>query len=129
MDDRSLEIARTRREEVIGKHFADAPWWSYDPTVARRMRRAMNRAFAGEVVRYDVSLFAHGDEGVLIDFMIAPVKNGSGEVEYLIPSGVDIRERAAYERSLKETSRRMGNGVACRRDGSLGMDSSEKHLD
>ncbi len=107
VDDRSLEIAHTRRDEVIGKHFADAPWWSYDPEVAKGMRVAMDRAFAGEVVRYDVSLFSHGDDGVLIDFMIAPVANQSGEIEYLIPSGVDIRERAAYERSLKETSRRM----------------------
>ncbi|WP_404309000.1 PAS domain S-box protein [Neorhodopirellula lusitana] len=107
VDERSLEIAHTRREEVVGKHFADAPWWGYDPEVAEGMRQAMNRALAGEVVRYDVSLFAHGEEGVLIDFMIAPVKNDAGEVEYLIPSGVDIRDRAAYERSLKETSRRM----------------------
>ncbi|TWU44205.1 Autoinducer 2 sensor kinase/phosphatase LuxQ [Novipirellula aureliae] len=107
IDDRSLEIARTRREEVVGKRFTDTPWWSYDPKVAERMRDAMDRAMAGEFVRFDVSLFAHGEEGVLIDFMIAPVKNEAGEVEYLIPSGVDIRERAAYERSLKETSRRM----------------------
>jgi two-component system CheB/CheR fusion protein len=107
VDDHSLEIAHTRRDEVIGKHFADAPWWTYDPDVADGMRIAMDRAFAGEIVRYDVSLFSHGDDGVLVDFMIAPVENQFGEIEYLIPSGVDIRERAAYERSLKETSRRM----------------------
>ncbi|MCA9127928.1 MAG: PAS domain S-box protein [Planctomycetales bacterium] len=107
VDDRSLAIAHTRREDVVGKHFADAPWWSYDLSVAQGVRDAMNLAMTGEIVRYDVSLFAHGDEGVLIDFMIAPVKNEAGEVEYLIPSGVDIRERAAYERSLKETSLRM----------------------
>lgn len=107
VDERSLEIAKTRRDEVIGKHFADAPWWTYDPAVAQGTRDAMARAFAGEVVRYDVSLFAHGDDGVLIDFMIAPVKNHDGEVEYLIPSGVDIRERSKAERTLKETSRRM----------------------
>ncbi|MEZ6137592.1 MAG: PAS domain S-box protein [Pirellulaceae bacterium] len=107
VDDRSLAIAQTQREDVVGKHFANAPWWSYDAKVAKDMRDAVDRAIAGEIVRYDVSLFAHGDEGVLIDFMIAPVKNAAGEVEFLIPSGVDIRERAAYERSLKETSIRM----------------------
>lgn len=107
IDDRSLEIAQTRRDQVIGKPFVEAPWWTYDPSVAAGMCKAMARAFAGEVVRYDVSLFAHGDDGVLIDFMIAPVKNDEGEVEYLIPSGVDIRERSQAERTLKETSRRM----------------------
>ncbi|TWT52273.1 Non-motile and phage-resistance protein [Thalassoglobus neptunius] len=107
VDDRSLEIARTTRKEVIGKHFADAPWWSYDPNVARQMREAMQRAFDGEVVRFDVSLFAHGDEGVMIDFMIAPIMNSAGEVEYLIPSGVDIRDRYRAEQRLVENERRV----------------------
>jgi len=106
VDKRSLAIAHTRREQVIGKHFADAPWWSYDPEVAGRMRDAMGRALAGEVVRYDVSLFAHGGEGVMIDFMIAPVFGGDGAVEYLIPSGVDIRERYAAEQKGRENEAR-----------------------
>jgi len=105
VDDRSLAIAKARREEVIGKHFADAPWWNYDPAVAQQMRAAMRRAFDGDVVRYDVSLFANGDEGVMIDFMIAPVINDLGEVEFLIPSGVDIRERHAAELVTRESER------------------------
>jgi len=102
VDERSLAIAKARREQVIGKHFADAPWWNYDPEVARQMRDAMRRAMAGEVVRYDVSLFAHGAEGVMITFMIAPVFGDDGKVEYLIPSGVDIRERYASEQKLRQ---------------------------
>ncbi|QEF98942.1 Autoinducer 2 sensor kinase/phosphatase LuxQ [Stieleria maiorica] len=107
VDDRSLEIARTEREEVVGKHFADAPWWNYDPEVARQMRDAMRRALDGEVVRYDVSLFSHGSEGVMIDFMIAPVFDAEGRVEYLIPSGVDIRERVKIEQEQRSATRRM----------------------
>ncbi len=106
VDDRSLAAARTRREVVIGRHFADAPWWSYDEAVAQQMRDAMQRAFAGEVVRYDVSLFSHGDEGMMIDFMIAPVFDADGKVEYLIPSGVDIRQRYAAQNRLKESENR-----------------------
>ena len=107
IDDRSLEIGRTRREEVIGKHFADAPWWTYDPAVAKQVRDAMERAFAGEIVRFDVSLFAHGKDGVLIDFMIAPVTDSSGKVEYLIPSGVDIVDRKRAEKEQQNISKRM----------------------
>jgi len=107
VDNRSLGIAKARREEVIGKQFADAAWWNYDPEVAWRMRDSMRRAFEGEVVRYDVSLFAHGDQGVMIDFMIAPVFSDDGEVEFLIPSGVDIRERHAAEVAIRESERLM----------------------
>ncbi len=114
VDDRSLQIAQTRREVVIGKNFADAPWWNYDPAVAQQMRDAMQRAFAGEIVRYDVSLFSHGDDGVMIDFMIAPVFDDDGQIKYLIPSGVDIRDRYAAENRLKESESRfrsMANGL------------------
>ncbi len=107
VDDRSLEIAKTPREDVIGKHFADAPWWSYDPAVVQQMRDAMRRAYSGEVVRYDVSLFAHGGEGVMIDFMIAPVFDEDGTVEFLVPSGVDIRDRKAAELECERIARRM----------------------
>ncbi|QDT02068.1 Autoinducer 2 sensor kinase/phosphatase LuxQ [Rubripirellula lacrimiformis] len=107
VDDRSLEIAQTGREEVLGKHFADAPWWNYDPTVANQMRDAMRQALSGEVVRFDVSLFSHGADGVLIDFMIAPVFDDDGEVEYLIPSGVDIRDRKMLEQRHKDTATRL----------------------
>ncbi|MGB7347222.1 MAG: PAS domain S-box protein [Pirellulaceae bacterium] len=107
VDERSLEIARTRREDVIGKPFADAPWWNYNPAVAQQMRDAMQRAYEGEVVRYDVSLFASGSEGVMIDFMISPVFDADGNVEYLIPSGVDIRERVKIEKEQRSVTRRM----------------------
>ncbi|MFG0287126.1 MAG: PAS domain-containing protein, partial [Rhodopirellula sp. JB044] len=100
VDDRSLEIAKISREEVVGRHFAEAPWWTYDDKVSQSIRDAMDRALNGETVRFDVSLFAYGDDGVYIDFMIAPVFDENGDVEYLIPSGVDIRDRHAAERQL-----------------------------
>ncbi|MCA9135386.1 MAG: PAS domain S-box protein, partial [Planctomycetales bacterium] len=107
VDDRSLAIAQTRREDVVGKHFANAPWWNYDSDVVDQMREAMRRAFTGEVVRFDISLFAHGDEGVMIDFMIAPVMDENGQIEYLIPSGVDIRDRKMLEQRHKDTATRL----------------------
>ncbi|QDV45562.1 Autoinducer 2 sensor kinase/phosphatase LuxQ [Stieleria neptunia] len=107
IDDGSLQIARARREDVVGKPFAEAPWWNYDPAVVQQTRAAMARAFAGEVVRYDVSLFAHGSDGVMIDFMIAPVFDADGNVEFLIPSGVDIRDRVKIEKEQRSVTRRM----------------------
>ncbi|PAY17549.1 hypothetical protein CKO51_21035 [Rhodopirellula sp. SM50] len=129
VDDRSLKIARTRREDVVGKHFADAPWWSYDPAVAARMRDAMRRAMAGEVVRYDVSLFAHGDEGVMIDFMIAPVTDDNGEVEFLIPSGVDIRDRYRAQQQLVENERRVSMALRAGRMAAWEWTPEKSHWD
>ncbi|PHQ31463.1 two-component system sensor histidine kinase/response regulator [Rhodopirellula bahusiensis] len=128
VDDRSLEIAKVARKDVIGKHFAEAPWWTYDPKVASKVREAMQRAFAGEVVRFDVSLFAYGDEGVRIDFMIAPVVNDSGEVDYLIPSGIDIRDRHRAEVELKRAAARLDKSMAFAGIAPWGWDPSEQQL-
>ncbi|QDV67992.1 Autoinducer 2 sensor kinase/phosphatase LuxQ [Rosistilla carotiformis] len=129
VDDRSLKIAHTRREEVVGKHFAEAPWWSYDPAVAAKMRETMQRAMQGEVVRYDVSLFAHGDEGVMIDFMIAPVTDANGEVEYLIPSGVDIRDRYRAQQQLMDNERRVSMALRAGRMAAWEWTPEKSHWD
>lgn len=115
VDDRSMSIAGLTRDDVIGKHFAECAWWTYDDTVADQMRDAMDRAFAGEVVRYDVPLYAAGLGGeaqrLMIDFMLAPVFDDNGEVEYLIPSGVDISQRKATEEALRESETQLRIGV------------------
>ncbi|QDT89998.1 PAS domain S-box protein [Gimesia algae] len=111
VDDDSMKIAGLTREDVIGKHFAECAWWTYDEAVSQKMRESMAKSFAGEVVRYDVPLFAAGLGGperrLMIDFMMAPVFGKNGEVEYLIPSGVDISERVEVENLHKETAARL----------------------
>lgn len=115
VDDRSISIAGLTRDDVIGKHFADCAWWTYDDHVADQIRDAMERAFKGEVVRYDVPLYAAGLGGeaqrLMIDFMLAPVFDDAGEVEYLIPSGVDISQRKATEEALRESEAQLRIGV------------------
>ncbi len=110
VDDRSIAIAGLSREQVIGKHFAECAWWTYDETVAERMRATMERAFNGETVRYDVPLYGGGlggpDQRLMIDFKMAPVFDDDGKVEFLIPSGVDISDRFAAEQALKESENR-----------------------
>lgn len=115
VDDNSMKIAGLTREDVIGKHFAECAWWTYDDAVADQMRDAMDRAFRGEVVRYDVPLYAAGLGGdtqrLMIDFMMAPVFDAAGEVEYLIPSGVDISQRKATEEALRESENQLRLGM------------------
>ena len=107
VDDGLMRIAGLTRDDVIGKHFAECAWWTYDDAVSQRIRESMDKAFAGEVVRFDVPLYAsewdETDAPLMIDFMIAPVLDENGEVEYLIPSGVDISERYAAECALRES--------------------------
>lgn len=110
-NERHLALAKVKRNEVIGKYFADAPYWAYDDRVVTKIRDAMTRAFAGETVRFDVSLLAHGEGGIMVDFTIAPVQNANGESDYLIASGVDISERYAAEQALLKSESRFRSMV------------------
>ncbi len=118
VDDRSLSIAGLNRDDVIGKHFAECPWWTYDESVSTQIREAMETAFAGETVRFDVGLFATGNKRLMIDFMMAPVRDDDGNVTYLIPSGVDISERKLAEQQLAENKDRLVMAMSAARMGS-----------
>lgn len=111
IDDDSLRIAGLTRDDVIGKHFAECAWWTYDPAIAQKMRESMEKGFSGAVVRFDVPLYAAGlggtEQRLMIDFMMAPVFDKNGQVEYLIPSGVDISDRVIAENLHKETAFRL----------------------
>jgi diguanylate cyclase (GGDEF)-like protein/PAS domain S-box-containing protein len=94
-----LERAGCRREDVIGQYFYDAPWWNYDDEVRTQLISAINAAKQGESSRYDV-VVKMGDDLVPIDFMIAPVRESSGQIIGLLPTAVDITQRKHLEEEL-----------------------------
>ncbi|WP_197454706.1 PAS domain S-box protein [Stieleria varia] len=100
VDDRSMNIAGVNRDDVIGKHFAECAWWTYDESIVEQMRSAMDTAFGGETVRFDIALYQKSDLRLMIDFMMAPVMGEDDNVEFLIWSGVDISERKLAEEQL-----------------------------
>jgi diguanylate cyclase (GGDEF)-like protein/PAS domain S-box-containing protein len=94
-----LERAGYRREDVIGQYFYDAPWWNYDEEVRAQLISAMHDAKQGKSSRYDV-VVKMGEDLVPIDFLIAPVRDGFGQIVGLLPTAVDITERKQLEDEL-----------------------------
>lgn len=95
-----LEAAGLQLADVAGRPFWEAPWWSYDAAVQDRLKRAIAAARDGAVVRYDVPVRL-GEALVTIDFQLAPLRDGAGEITGLIPSGTVIEERVQAERALR----------------------------
>ena len=112
----ALAAAGLSRADVIGKPFWDCYWWAFDPEVQERLRDAVARAAQGETVRYDTPIRVGEGARITIDFQIAPLRDHTGRIIELIPSGVDITERAASEASrellLHELSHRVKNTLA-----------------
>ena len=107
----ALRAGGLRREEVVGKKFWDCHWWSYDPRVQERLKDAVARAANGEVVRYDDTVRMAGDTRMPIDFMLSPVRDESGRVTHLIPSGVDIADRVRAEEDVRRSQRQLASVI------------------
>ncbi|MGQ7792846.1 CHASE domain-containing protein [Faunimonas sp. B44] len=110
-----LESLDLSREDVIGRALWDLPWWKDAPETRRRLQAAVADAAAGRIVREDIEIPL--EEGsVVLDMQIAPVKDDSGEVRFIVPFAVDITERKRSEQHrqtlLRELSHRVKNTLA-----------------
>jgi len=117
-----LDAAGIKLEDVLGKKFWDCFWWSYDLQVQQQLRDAVALAVKGEIVRYDVVIRTADDSRMIIDFMLAPLKNAQGEIVYLIPSAIDITARVAGENMLKYSEERFRRVVESTQDGLILVD-------
>lgn len=101
-----LAAAGIHADQVIGRKFWDCHWWNYAPEVQQRMCSAVRDAAQGAMVRYDEWIRVKGDERMLIDFQLAPLRDEEGRITHLIPSGIDLTARHAVETALRESEGR-----------------------
>jgi PAS domain S-box-containing protein len=102
-----LAAASIKANDVLGKPFEDAYWWSYSDAVRQRMQEAVAQARRGVSARFDVQARIADDRFLDLDFSLIAVKDAAGNVTHLIPSGVDITERKRAEESLKLSNSRL----------------------
>jgi len=100
-----LDMAGISLDEVVGKKFWQCFWWSHSISDAEQIELACMRAANGVTSRFDVQARMK-DSIIIIDFMIAPVFDESGQLQYLVPSGIDITRRKRSEQALQDSENR-----------------------
>jgi PAS domain S-box-containing protein len=125
-----LEAAGISAEEVIGKPFWEAYWWSHDPAVQARLRDAVAEAASGRLVRYDVPVRMAGGVLVTIDFQLSPMRDSEGAITHLIPSGVVVEDRVRAQAELTslnaELEQRVATAIAEREQAQEALRQSQK---
>ncbi len=121
VEGRLLEVNRAaldgggiRFEEIEGKPFWTAHWWTISPQTQDALERAVRRAAAGEFIRYDVAVFGRGrgSETIVIDFSIKPVRDEQGRIVFLLPEGRDITEKKRVEDEVARKNAELEHLVA-----------------
>ena len=92
-----------RPEDVLGKPFDEAPWWSYSAQVQQQLREAIARAAQGEPFQRELRARGAGESFIDIDFSLQPLGNDAGEVIFLIPSAIVVTDRKRAETALRES--------------------------
>lgn len=93
----SLEFAGHNGENVAGRPFWDSLCFALTPGAPDAARNAVDRAAAGEFIRYEASLRKTSAELAVFNISLRPLRNDSGDVAFILVEGVEITGRKAEE--------------------------------
>ena len=92
-----LKVGGLKLENVVGKKFYDAPWWTHRADVREAVISDIGRCAKGETLVRDIEIMTSNDSLMWIEFSMHPVVGNDGNVQYLIPEGRDITDRKKAE--------------------------------
>ena len=92
-NDLSLDRCGYTREQVLNRLYWDTPWWRGSEDVKARIRFATAQAAAGIVFREELRYWLADGSERMVDFTMHPIRDPSGAIMFLHPTGIDITER------------------------------------
>jgi PAS domain S-box-containing protein len=108
----AMDFVGTSHEEISGRSFWETPWWVHSGREQERLRRGIERAARGELVRYEATNAAPDAGTVHMDISIKPVRDTEDRIVLLLCEGRDIsdlktamEDLQAREEELKVQSR------------------------
>jgi PAS domain S-box-containing protein len=94
------------REQVLDRPFWETPWWRGSDEVKARIRFATHQAASGSTFREELRYWVADGSERIVDFAMHPIRDQSGAVLFLHPTGIDITERKQFEHALRESEQR-----------------------
>jgi len=100
----SLASIKGRLEDVVGKDFAETPWFTGTPGMPEKVREGIARVAAGESIQIAMPL--NMPTGYRIyEFSMRPAMDETGKVVALVPEAVEITARVRAEQALQQAQK------------------------
>jgi PAS domain S-box-containing protein len=96
------------REQVLNRPFWETPWWRGSEEMKAKIRFATDHAASGSAFREELQYWVADGSERAVDFAMHPIRDQSGAVTFLHPTGIDITERKRAEAALLESEQRLG---------------------
>ena len=98
-----LTVGGIKLEDIRGKKFFDALWWTHSDEVREMIKRDIEQCASGESIVHDVPIQTADGSLMWIEFSMHPIHDEYGVVQYLIPEGRDITTKKLAEEALRES--------------------------
>ena len=101
-----LSVGGIKLEDIIGKKFFDAFWWTHSDEVREMIKRDIEQCASGESIIHDVPIQTADGSLMWIEFSMHPIHDEFGVVQYLIPEGRDITTKKLAEEALRNSEQK-----------------------
>jgi PAS domain S-box-containing protein len=92
-----LRAAGITREQVLGRHFWETPWWDGLPEMQAGWPARLASAAGSDAPVFSVDFYRAGGETRVADASVMAVRDADGRVEFFIVQASDITERRRVE--------------------------------
>ena len=98
----ALEGAGIKLSDIQHKPFWEARWFQSSKETREKQRDLCGRAAKGEFLRCDLEIYgkSSGEETIIVDFSIMPVRDQAGKIVFLVAEGRNITEKKAVEAEI-----------------------------
>jgi PAS domain S-box-containing protein len=107
VNDLAVDACGYTREQVLNRPFWSTPWWRGSEEMKARIRFATDQAASGSIFREELRYWVADGGERTVDFAMHPIRDQSGAVMFLYPTGIDITERKQAEAALGESEQRL----------------------
>lgn len=103
----AMDFAGVTEEELLGRYFWDAKWWTYNPDIQSFCKDAVQRAMKGEAILTETQIMSSAGNARIIDFSLKPVFDEHGNVIYMVPEGRDITDLKEFIHKLELNEKKL----------------------